>query len=126
VFVAPGFLQDDDCIVPPPDIRLIADKTADFVARNGPEFESRIMATNQGNAKFRFLTLEDPFRPYYDMKVRQVREALAEEKVKASLPPPAPVETAKPADDAVDEAEDAPAAGDDKAAEVSPNSAHAA
>ena len=62
---------------------MIADKTADFVAKNGPEFESRIMATNQDNAKFRFLNTSDPFRAYYDMKVRTIRAALAEEKAKA-------------------------------------------
>ncbi|KAL6351218.1 hypothetical protein AAG906_031804 [Vitis piasezkii] len=31
-------------IHPPPDIRNIVDKTAWFVAKNGPEFEKRIMA----------------------------------------------------------------------------------
>ncbi|XP_019081323.1 uncharacterized protein LOC100242416 [Vitis vinifera] len=31
-------------IHPPPDIRNIVDKTARFVAKNGPEFEKRIMA----------------------------------------------------------------------------------
>lgn len=80
--------DDDDCIVPPPEIRLIADKTADFVARNGPEFESRILATNQGNAKFRFLIEGDPYRPYFDIKVRQIRMNLLEEKARAAAPPP--------------------------------------
>lgn len=28
---------------PPPDIKSIIDKTAQFVARNGPEFENRIL-----------------------------------------------------------------------------------
>ena len=28
---------------PPPDIKSIIDKTAQFVARNGPEFEQRIL-----------------------------------------------------------------------------------
>ena len=28
---------------PPPDIKSIVDKTAQFVARNGPEFEQRIL-----------------------------------------------------------------------------------
>ena len=29
-------------IYPPPEVRNIVDKTASFVARNGPEFEQRI------------------------------------------------------------------------------------
>tara|TARA_B100000795_G_scaffold40437_1_gene26566 strand:+ start:89 stop:286 length:198 start_codon:yes stop_codon:yes gene_type:complete len=28
---------------PPPDIKSVVDKTAQFVARNGPEFEQRIL-----------------------------------------------------------------------------------
>ena len=28
---------------PPPDIKSIIDKTAQFVARNGPDFENRIL-----------------------------------------------------------------------------------
>ena len=39
-------------IHPPPDIRTIVDKTAQFVAKNGPEFEKRIIANNTGNVKF--------------------------------------------------------------------------
>ena len=78
--VEQALVPEDDCIIPPPDIRVIADKTADFVARNGPDFEARIMATNQGNAKFRFLSSNDPFRAYYDKRVREVRASVAEEK----------------------------------------------
>jgi splicing factor 3A subunit 1 len=37
-------------IVPPPDIRAIVDKTATFVARNGPEFEKRILGGGAGGA----------------------------------------------------------------------------
>ncbi|KAG0467354.1 hypothetical protein HPP92_018934 [Vanilla planifolia] len=33
-------------IHPPPDIRTIIDKTANFVAKNGPDFERRIIANN--------------------------------------------------------------------------------
>lgn len=42
-------------IVPPPDIRAICDKTAQFVAKNGREFERRILANEAQNAKFNFL-----------------------------------------------------------------------
>ena len=99
---------------------MIADKTADFVAKNGPEFESRIMATNQDNAKFRFLNTSDPFRAYYDMKVRTIRAALAEEKAKAAQPEPTPTpagdEEASAGDH--DMGEPTPAPEDTKPAEV--------
>ena len=37
-------------IRPPPDIRLIVDKTALFVARNGKQFEARIQSSAEGQS----------------------------------------------------------------------------
>ena len=42
-------------IYPPPEVRNIVDKTASFVARNGPEFELRIKQNEINNPKFNFL-----------------------------------------------------------------------
>ena len=56
---------------PPSDLKTIIDKTATFVARNGPEFESRIK-NEQNNAKFSFLQPNDPFHAYYRAKVAEV------------------------------------------------------
>ncbi|XP_074592047.1 putative splicing factor 3A subunit 1 [Curcuma longa] len=64
-------------IHPPPDVRMIIDKTATFVAKNGPEFEKRILAHNAGNNKFNFLTSSDPYHAYYQHKVSEQR-ALAQ------------------------------------------------
>ncbi|XP_055551793.1 splicing factor 3A subunit 1 [Wyeomyia smithii] len=61
-------------IYPPPEVRNIVDKTASFVARNGPEFESRIRQNELGNPKFNFLSLGDPYHAYYQHKVREIRE----------------------------------------------------
>lgn len=61
-------------IIPPPDLRNIVDKTAAFVARNGPEFESRIRQTEQANPKFNFLKIGDPYNAYYQFKIRDIRE----------------------------------------------------
>ena len=36
--------QSVGVIIPPPDVRVIVDKTAQFVGKNGPEFEQRILA----------------------------------------------------------------------------------
>ncbi|KAF4520235.1 hypothetical protein B566_EDAN009960 [Ephemera danica] len=54
-------------IYPPPE-------TASFVARNGPEFEARIKLNEQGNPKFNFLSLGDPYHAYYQHKVKEIRE----------------------------------------------------
>ncbi|CAM6101094.1 unnamed protein product [Calypogeia fissa] len=70
-------------IHPPPDVRSIVDKTAQFVARNGPEFEKRILANEKGNVKFNFLKSEDPYHAYYQHRVSEFRTQL-------QAPPPTP------------------------------------
>lgn len=60
-------------IHPPPDIRNIVDKTAQFVAKNGPEFEKRIVANNAGNVKFNFLNASDPYHAYYQHRLSEFR-----------------------------------------------------
>lgn len=52
-------------IHPAPDIRNIVDKIAQFVAKNGLEFEKRILANNAANVKFNFLNSPDPYHAYY-------------------------------------------------------------
>lgn len=52
----------------------IVDKTASFVARNGPEFEARIRQNELGNPKFNFLSSGDPYHAYYRHKVNEFRE----------------------------------------------------
>ncbi|XP_078445649.1 putative splicing factor 3A subunit 1 [Wolffia australiana] len=63
-------------IHPPPDIRTIIDKTANFVSKNGPEFERRILAHNAGNAKFNFLIPTDPYHAYYQHRLSELRSQL--------------------------------------------------
>ncbi|XP_044978530.1 probable splicing factor 3A subunit 1 [Hordeum vulgare subsp. vulgare] len=90
-------------IHPPPDIRVIIEKTASFVAKNGPEFERRIVALNQGNAKFNFLQPSDPYHAYYQHRVSEIADA-----------PPASSDAADPdalpSDDSAATADGAPAA----------------
>lgn len=64
-------------ITPPPDIRAIVDKTAQFVARNGPEFETRILGSEKNNAKFNFLLPADPYNAYYKSKIAAFKEEAA-------------------------------------------------
>jgi len=53
-------------ILPPPDIRKIADKTAEFVAKNGSSFEDLVIKEEANNPKFSFLKQHDPYRGYYE------------------------------------------------------------
>lgn len=61
-------------IYPPPELRNIVDKTAAFVARNGPEFEARIRQNEINNSKFNFLNTGDPYNAYYQHKVKEAKE----------------------------------------------------
>uniref|UniRef100_A0A293MY77 Splicing factor 3A subunit 1 n=1 Tax=Ornithodoros erraticus TaxID=265619 RepID=A0A293MY77_ORNER len=61
-------------IYPPPELRNIVDKTASFVARNGPEFEARIRQNEINNSKFNFLNATDPYHAYYQHKVKEAKE----------------------------------------------------
>jgi splicing factor 3A subunit 1 len=75
-------------IVPPPEIRAIVDKTAQFVARSGRSFERKI-ATEATSAKFAFLKESDPYHAYYESKINEFIEL-------ANAPPPAPSAEAPP------------------------------
>ncbi|XP_013393875.1 splicing factor 3A subunit 1-like [Lingula anatina] len=74
-------------IYPPPEVRNIVDKTASFVARNGPEFETRIRQNEINNPKFNFLNPTDPYHAYYQHKVKEFKEGRGQEPAapKASL-----------------------------------------
>lgn len=52
----------------------IVDKTANYVARSGPQFEERIRENEKHNPKFCFMNPTDPYRAYYDYKIKEVRE----------------------------------------------------
>ena len=57
-------------IKPPPEIKAVVDKTAQFVARNGKSFEDRILSSEEGkSAKFHFMKPSHPFHAYYEMKI---------------------------------------------------------
>ncbi|XP_020588058.1 probable splicing factor 3A subunit 1 [Phalaenopsis equestris] len=77
-------------IHPPPDIRMIIEKTAAFVAKNGPEFERRILANNAGNAKFNFLIQSDPYHAYYQHRVSEHRiQVQSSQQTSSDTPQPA-------------------------------------
>eukprot|EP01041_Mallomonas_annulata_P009053 gene9053-18751_t len=64
-------------IIPPPEIRAVVDKTAQFVARNGKSFENKILQSSEGKtAKFNFMKAYDPYHAYYEFKIREFEEGL--------------------------------------------------
>lgn len=63
----------DGIVLPPKDIRAIVEKTAGYVARNGPVFEDRIRDKEQSNPKFSFLSPNDAYAPFYQWRLSEVR-----------------------------------------------------
>jgi len=61
-------------VLPPKDIRGIVEKTAGYVARNGPVFEDRIRDKEKINPKFSFLSTNDAYSPFYLWRLSEIRE----------------------------------------------------
>lgn len=61
-------------IIPPPEVRTIIEKTAGYVARNGPSFEQRIKTKESKSSKFGFLLDEDPYNGYYQKILDDIKQ----------------------------------------------------
>ncbi|EEH50003.1 uncharacterized protein PADG_06082 [Paracoccidioides brasiliensis Pb18] len=60
-------------VLPPRDIRTIIEKTAGFVARNGPVFEDRVREKERSNPKFSFLSANDAYSEFYAWRLSEIR-----------------------------------------------------
>lgn len=65
---------DIGMIVPPPDMRAIIDKTAQFIAKQGPAMEKKIFSSDPTKIKFAFILPDNPFHAYYKMAVQSFKE----------------------------------------------------
>ncbi|KAJ8110929.1 hypothetical protein ONZ43_g5745 [Nemania bipapillata] len=61
-------------ILPPKEFRIILEKTAGFVARNGLSFEDRLREKEKNNPKFSFLNTSDPYSPFYLWRLSEIKE----------------------------------------------------
>lgn len=58
-------------IIPPPSIKAVLHKTAQFVAKNGKAFEGRILNSAEGKtAKFGFMQTNNPYYAYYEERIK--------------------------------------------------------
>lgn len=56
-----------EVLLPPSELRVIIDKTANYVLKNGKDFEDILRAKNE--QRFSFLQYKDPYHKYYTYKV---------------------------------------------------------
>lgn len=64
------FAREVGIIEPPPEIKMVIDRTADFVRRVGAAFEKEIQARNAKSKKFGFLQATNPYHPYYQQRLK--------------------------------------------------------
>ena len=74
----------DQIIPPPPDLQPIVDKLANYVAKNGPDFESIIKAKN--DPRFEFLNPWNTHYSYYQLKKQQALEAVPQRIPSGKMP----------------------------------------
>ena len=63
--------------VPPPDLKSVVDKTAEYVAKNGDTFERTVLERHAGDSRFNFINPWDTYHSYYSMIKQQYRDRLA-------------------------------------------------
>jgi splicing factor 3A subunit 1 len=68
--VPESYAREVGIIEPPPDIKMVIDRTADFVRRVGAAFEKEIQARNAKSKKFGFLQATNPYHPYYQQRLK--------------------------------------------------------
>ena len=69
----PDQTSSKEPLQPPPEAVSIIDKVAEYVARNGSEFEATVAQKNRGNEKFFFLKPDHAHNEYYREKLRQLQ-----------------------------------------------------
>lgn len=55
----------------------IADKTAEYVAKNGSAFEEIVAKSEANNPKFSFMKPNDPYRAYFEQKVIEFAKGIS-------------------------------------------------
>ncbi|GMH58302.1 hypothetical protein TrST_g9602 [Triparma strigata] len=58
-------------IIPPPSIRAVITKTAEFVSKNGRAFEAKILNSSKGaTPKFAFMHATSPYNAWYEWRIK--------------------------------------------------------
>lgn len=71
---------------PPPDLQPIVDRTADYVAKNGVDFQRTVINRHIDDRRFDFLHPWNEFHNYYKMRVEKKRQELQDSKPLSTQP----------------------------------------
>ncbi|KAG6155733.1 hypothetical protein E4U37_000920 [Claviceps purpurea] len=82
-------------VLPPREIRNVLEKTAGYVARNGPEFEDRVREKEAQNPKFCFVNPSDAYYAFYRWRLNEVKSGRGTD-IAAGRVRDAPTELEKP------------------------------
>ena len=63
-------------IPPPPDLQPVIDKTAEYVAKNGDQFETTVIHKHLSDPRFAFLHPWNQYNHYYKTKVSEFKEVV--------------------------------------------------
>ena len=83
----PPYYQCPPEAVPPPEIRAIVDKTAEYVAKNSEKFERTVLERHLSDPRFSFLNPWDPYNYYYET-TKQYHRSMNEMTPEQSGSPP--------------------------------------
>ncbi|KAH0789480.1 putative splicing factor 3A subunit 1 [Histomonas meleagridis] len=79
-----------DLIIPPKAVCKTIEKIADYIAKFGEKLETRLREEKKGNPKFSFLIPEDPFYPYFQMKLEEAKSG-AKKAAASAMEPITPI-----------------------------------
>lgn len=71
---------EEHIVPPPPDLKLVVDKLAEYVSRNGEDFEKQI--GQKKDSRFDFLNSQNVYYPYYLFKKQQFILEINSSKIK--------------------------------------------
>jgi len=94
----PPYYQCPPEAVPPPEIRAIVDKTAEYVAKNSEKFERTVLERHLSDPRFSFLNPWDPYNYYYETTKQYHRSMNEMEPNQGGSPPSSQPQDSIPSD----------------------------
>ena len=74
------YQKESPTLPPPPDVQPIVDKTADYVAKNGSDFEKTVIMKHLDDRRFDFLHPWNQYHKYYKSKLAAATEEIERNK----------------------------------------------